>query len=209
MRGKILLQLVSGSIAIYAIMAACSQSGPSGSAPGSGLDGAAVLDAVTDPVPQDSVDPNQSGSRLKAHYRGGTDGSKAFAWVYDSMLNFSCDLSGLAADGTARCLPADVSSIGWFNFLDAACSQPVLALRNGCAPPGYLTISDQHAGPQARHAYRVGNPVTPANVYTLVSSSDGGMTCGLLTRSGGCCYYSLGAELPPSAFVQISVQRER
>ena len=70
-------QLVLGSCLVYAIAAACGGGGSSGGK--GGHEGGS-------PVPDAMADVNQSGTRLKAQYYSGVDGSRAFAGMYDTML---------------------------------------------------------------------------------------------------------------------------
>jgi hypothetical protein len=129
MRVKEFLRFVSGSLAVYVAMAAYSAPrGPlaftshgrtrttAGHSSGAASSQASFPDTLRDPVAQARADPNQSGSRLKAKYYLGADGSKMFAGLYDSVLNFDCAFDelyfgdfifGPAPDGTIRCLPPD------------------------------------------------------------------------------------------------------
>jgi hypothetical protein len=80
-------------------------SGGGSSSGGTALDdsgGRGILDALTDPVTEASAAPNQSGSRLKAKYYVGSDGSKTFTGMHDSMLNVDCNFIQ-ASDSTTRC----------------------------------------------------------------------------------------------------------
>jgi hypothetical protein len=106
--------------------------GGSASNVGSGGSGGSILD----PVPTASADPI-SGTRLKARYWQGADGSKSYidgAW-YDSELDINC-AAAIAADGTFRCLPTPYDGtasewvqVGFFAFEDSLCTQPIADLR--------------------------------------------------------------------------------
>lgn len=108
-------RLVGGSVVVYVAMAACgavddvaklgghdAATGDGHSSSGDtsgGLDASewidaiadAVADAVVNPVADASADPNTSGSRLKAEYLVGADGSKQFLQWWDSGRSEVCD----------------------------------------------------------------------------------------------------------------------
>lgn len=68
-----------------------------------------------------------SGSRLKARWRVGEDGSRELLGHHDAALDADC-IWGTTADGQERCLPAGeeiAGSIGSF-YADAACEQDLV-----------------------------------------------------------------------------------
>src|SRR5258708_29782926 len=86
MRTKEALKVLVGSITVYAAMAACSS-------------------ASSPPVPSALADVNAGGTRLKANYYAGSDGSQQFlSTFHDAQRNEDCAFA-IAADGTTRCLP--------------------------------------------------------------------------------------------------------
>lgn len=75
-----------------------------GDALADGSKDSSILDALTDPVPDALADVTTSGSRLKAKWIVGADGSKQFRNWYDSQLGHDCYFNP-ASDGQTRCLP--------------------------------------------------------------------------------------------------------
>lgn len=198
------LRLVLGSCLVYAIVAACSAtSGPRGAFSTDGgladaLGGAA--DALTDPVPSAAADPYQSGSRLKAQYWAGEDGTKSFASWYDTQRQETCDFQ-TAADGTTRCLPSGIGAGG--AYADSGCTQPIGITSAGCAAPKYIrAYSNASCGTGGLHIYSVGSTFTG----TPYVGMPGSCTAGGLSPS--FTYYTLGAEVPPTSFVAATLQQE-
>lgn len=223
------LKLVGGSILVYCIMAACSassgpgstsmldgsasSSGGSSSSGGNGSGSGSVFDALTDPVAEAAADPNQSGTRLKVHYYAGADGSKQTAGMHDSMLNVDCYFQPMS-DGTQRCVPIYGGTGGQAAvqtyFADAACTQALATTFKGCAPPAYAInyVSAPACDWQyVWHVYSIGTPYTGASMYSL-----SGSTCSGPTPTSGLSstydIYTVGAELPPTTFVQATLQTE-
>jgi hypothetical protein len=124
---------------------------------GSGASEAGIMDALRDPVAEAMAGPEnpQSGTRLKAKYIVGADGSKEYqlttifldvhgvsgpnevhpVW-YDSMLQADCTFLW-SADGKLRCLPGtpshenvqqnDFAELGFgVAFSDAQCTKPIV-----------------------------------------------------------------------------------
>jgi hypothetical protein len=237
MRADEVGKLVVGSIVVYVVMAACGATGSRTKANGSG-DGSAdqedalgesmadavtdsVTDALTDPVTEAQADPYQSGTRLKANYWAGSDGSKQFTGWHDSQRKEDCSFTN-AADNTTRCMPNNAYSSTF--FVDSACSQPVY-VSGDCNPvPGYvtsaaLTSTFPSAGYNA-HIFPIATPTTTVTAaYEITILSDGGcngpyhLTCTAVTgwttmAQPPNIVYTLGAEIPPSAFVQATTQTE-
>lgn len=171
---------------------------------GQGGDDAGIWDALTDPVSEAAAEPT-SGSRLKAKYRVGDDGSKAYLpyiW-YDSQRQEDCYFT-VAADGKERCLPTtSVASAGVF-FADAACSTPVPYWYANCSVKYVLTYGANMclAVSGAAHIYDLGAPVNPPVLYT--KSGNSCVSAGAPNPSYS--YYSMGPEVSPSSFVASTVQ---
>jgi hypothetical protein len=219
--------MLAGSLAIYAIMAACSAaSGPSGHAAGEGGSGggsgssgsasgdgsSGILDALTDPVSEASADPYQSGSRLKAKYYAGADGSKQFLGWHDATLDLDCTFQP-TADGWVRCIPTWTGFGGnvtpYTAFSDSGCSQRV-ALAGGsfCSTPTWASWTDPGSacGPGGAHLAKMGTVLThaPAQLYSL--QPDG--SCAGSAVPSGETVFSLLPESAPSTFVQATIQTE-
>ncbi|HTB71956.1 MAG TPA: hypothetical protein VK762_01870 [Polyangiaceae bacterium] len=219
-------KIVVGSCLVYVAMAACSASdggfvpvdGNEGDATAIGDDAqgggrmssdkdsgsmmSTIMDALTDPVPAAKADP-VSGSRLKTQYWNGADGSKqAMSGFYDSMLGETCYPS-TASDGQMRCMPgmAGVSSFG-----DSGCTQS-LALVVGCGTtPKYASQSVAATAcnrPQTTY-YALGSPFNGSMYYSGTPASCTGTPVSALTAEG-YSLYTLGAQVPASTFVAITV----
>jgi hypothetical protein len=178
-----------------------------GSGTGSAHDGMAsgssgILDAFTDPVPTASADSTQSGTRLKASYYVGSDGSKTFSTMHDNQLNVDCSFA-TASDGTIRCLPTGGASVGSY-YADSGCSQALAYAYVPCgSTPSYAT---QYLGSSGRcngymsHLF----PVSGAFSGTVYS----GAPSSCVATTTPYSVYSIGSELAPSTFVQATVQTD-
>lgn len=159
-----------------------------------------ILDVLTDPVPDAAADPI-SGSRLKAKFRMGDDGSKAYlpyVW-FDSQRNEDCSFV-TAADGKERCLPIQGYNAS-ISYLDAACTQPVAVGSPGCAPTyaveiGYLTCSTLQY-----HLYPAGAAIQlPLKLY-----AKSGNVCSAKMPDPSYAYFQAGAEIAAGSFVGSSI----
>ena len=185
-----------------------SRDGPSGSDDSTTGTVGAIVDALTDPVSSASAQTMTSGSRLKAKWYVGADGSKQFLGWHDSQLNTDCDFE-VASDGATRCIPAyPAGALLATYFADAACSQPIAYLYPGCATPTYAS--------QSASASCALKPVTQifsiagvygGTVYQGTSSSCTAVTA--TTILSLYTFYSIGTESPPSQFVQATVQTDQ
>ncbi len=194
------LKLVLGSSVVYAIVAACG--GSSGGGAG-GHDGGPVHDAM--------ADVNQSGSRLKAQYYVGTDGSKSFAGMYDSQTKQDCAYA-TASDGTNRCLPAGphvIASTAYFS--DASCKVPILNVPKDCTtPPPYVTTFQTMCGGTTQFSvFPSGAAFTPGvSVYLGTGSGSTAMCMMIKASDVKGAWVGVGAELAPSTFVQGNLEAE-
>ena len=189
--------LFSGCL-VYVIMAACSgtenakvfgSSGASGGSSGGGGAGGAtttapkdsgLMDVLTDPVPEADANPT-TGSRLKAKFLLGDDGSKEYVQTglnipqaapvvhtvfRDTQRQEDC-IYRPAADGKTRCVPSGYDTQAWPTFADAACTQQIgwfsqITGGPSCSftPPKYvLTVDPNSFCPGAIlpvHAFPVG-----------------------------------------------------
>jgi len=172
-------------------------SGTSASSGGTGPRDSGIFDALTDPVSTAFADPT-NGSRLKATFVTGSDGSKAYVTTvwYDSQRSENCSFT-VAGDGQTRCLP-DGAAGGL--FADSACTQPVLSMPTGCSAPTYAltqTAASCSTTVGGTHVYSVGAATSPAGIY--VQSGTSCFSAG--TGASGFVYYSVGSEVPASSFV--------
>ncbi|HKO46866.1 MAG TPA: hypothetical protein VJV79_04045 [Polyangiaceae bacterium] len=88
---------------------------------------AGVLGTMMDPVRDASAEPATDGTRLKAVYMVGADGSRQqqYNW-WDSERKEDCSFMAFA-DGSTHCVPSVGASSGSF-FSDSGCSTPLFAV---------------------------------------------------------------------------------
>lgn len=182
----------------------------SGGTMGSGGD-SSLFDALTDPVPEAmaGLENPQSGTRLKAKYIMGSDGSKQYPgptgvlW-YDSMLMTDCAFVK-AADQTWRCLPTGTTDPFSPLYTDSQCTQPITGLGNHAScfagPPVYIALPYSYAQCDARYiAYQVG-AVIPAPQVIYMHDVNLGCIQSTSPPTSFTAFYAL-TTVPPSAFVQ-------
>ncbi len=172
-------------------------------------DVSSVIDAITDPVKEAKADVNQSGTRLKARFYAGADGSKQFVGWHDTLRNEDCAY-GVAADGETRCIPSGkpVSNI----FADAACTQGLADVFKGCATPPTVVSTVQNLPnttcgslPSRTHLFPVGT-IFSGTLYAMNGAcvvADPNIF-GTASRD----FYSVLPEVPATAFVQATIQVE-
>ena len=189
------LKLVLGSSLVYAIVAACG----GGSGGHAGKDGGG-------PVHDAMADVNQSGSRLKAQYYTGSDGSKAFAGMYDTQTKQDCAYA-TAADGMTRCLPAGTHVVASTEYYsDMGCTMPILTVPKACmTPPPYVTTFKAACnGAATFHVFPSGAAFTPG---TDIYFGDG-TACVKVKPKAGADWVSAGTEIAASTFVQGTLASE-
>src|SRR5664280_530267 len=197
MNTREVVRLVVGSVAVYVIVAACSANerivppavkngttatggmtnanggtntngGISAKSGSSAIStGGSLLTAITNPVSDAAAQAATSGSRLKANYYVGTDGSKEFIGWHDSQLGVDCSFV-LASDGTTRCMPLGTpSAVAIINvaFSDSACSQPVAQVNKGCSAPKYGYSGGTSVCDRSYVIYQLGSAYT-ATIYS-------------------------------------------
>jgi hypothetical protein len=226
MRARETAKLLTGSIVVYVIMAACASSGPasldlgegrlgqsngsSGIAgsgggsvmDGSGHDGPSIFDVLMNPVT--NAEANLSGTRLKVNFISGVDGSQVITGMHDSQRNEDCAFT-IAADGVLRCLPSGSYSVGVYT--DAGCAQPIVGVAKGCTATYAIVAAATSCGAQT-HVYTLGPAFTGAKSYAL---NDDGIcvtypATGITTFETTLDLYTLGSEVPASSFVQGTLQ---
>lgn len=181
-------------------------SGSSGGSTGDDSGGTSFLDALTDPVPAAQADTTQSGSRLKAKYYVGSDGSKQFIGWHDSMLNVDCAFV-LASDGTTRCMPyyPEAALIATY-FSDSGCTQALALVATGCTPPIYG--SQSQAGMGGACATGFDRILQVGAAYTGASYTGAPASCIATPSPSAYVLYSLGSEVAPSTFVAATIQTD-
>lgn len=142
----------------------------------------------------------ENGSRLRAKVHVGADGSRQFSVWHDTMLDKDCYFQR-ASDGVIRCLPvtsADTAQASAnYYFYDAACTLP--AAVGYCAAPSYVVeASAGFCAADNEWTVRQLGPQQPT-LYLKV-----GANCNVGTVQPGGHVYAIGAELPPSTFVEAT-----
>jgi hypothetical protein len=127
----------------------------------------------------------------------GEDGSRVPAGFHDFAMNIDCHAIA-AADGSFRCLPFVVGTIGRA-FSDAACSAPIgSGVRSSCVPAqSFISRTDGGSCDVRTTIFRAGDRVTPA--YQMFATG-----CATSTGAPFDDYWSGGEEVPPGAFLALS-----
>ena len=228
------LKLLFGSVVVYGAIAACASggtmspfdttsgsgsssgdngsdgSGSSGASTGDDSGGGGLLDALTNPVPAANADTTQSGSRLKAKYYAGSDGSKQFAGWHDSMLNVDCGFSP-ASDGTTRCVPSGATTQLFFS--DSGCAQALAYIpATGCNSPPYALVTVPASATPGCASYfeRVLQVVGAYSgaIYTGTPANCSEQPDGGAIWRATYAFYTVGSEVAPSTFVAATVQTD-
>src|SRR5262245_6603817 len=98
------LKFLVGSIAVYLAVAACNVVVPVINGLDGGDENSDGAGISSDAIGMPDARADESGSRIKARYYAGEDGSRAAAGLWDSQLQVTC-FYVTANDGTLRCLP--------------------------------------------------------------------------------------------------------
>lgn len=111
----------------------------------------------------------ESGSRLRARWLNGADGSRAFAGWHDSQRDVDCQPM-TAWDEKKRCLPSTFSAANIFE--DAACTYHVAVFAKGSCPSAYASMSlpESSCGQSKWKVVKIGGPYTYA-MYQLSAGS--------------------------------------
>lgn len=183
--------------------------GPTGATGAKGADGTDGMAGPQGPPGAAPMDQVTSGARLKARWRVGEDGSRMFAGWHDSQLQVECEFKR-AADGTERCVPGNPASLSGspnepaplLFFTDSGCTQPILAVRIGCASPTYVHAASFDCDTTLR-AYAVGGvlPMPGGLVYRLSAGS-----CLDVYSSPSFGEWHALAEQDPSSLVAAAIQ---
>lgn len=219
------LEWLGGSILVYVLVAACSgaggraDDGPRAVGGMGGIEGGSSTDAplFDSPVSDALADQHTSGSRLKARWYVGADGSRQFAGWFDTDLEVNCDFFYLAADGKRRCMPTGTATIATGYYTDPRCTSPLLIVTKGCARPKYTTITYVPGTLCVEGArfqiHRVGAPLAAnATVYwnLLPAAGDAG-SCSAAPGNPHAATHELFASngvAPPTDFVEATEQHD-
>jgi len=163
--------------------------------------------SIVDPVPTASADPI-NGTRLKAKYREGADGSKEFLtyqW-WDSGRNEDCTFTA-TADGSTRCLPQAAGSASAY-YADSTCSgELALVTLATCSTltSRYVTKFDSTSGCSLARIFGLGARYT-GTVYSKSGTSCAEVSASTMTAFAAYGFYPVGTEIPLSSFVAGTVK---
>ena len=140
------------------------------------------------------------GSRLKARWMEGPDGTRTLWGWYDSSLKAPCRF-GWAADGQIRCLPeGPVLTTAPTEFADALCSARafVRPFRACELAEAHAVLWDYTSDPcRARERiYRVGERISDNRVFLRIGGS-----CQAVEQPATSASFRAGEELSPTTFV--------
>ena len=232
-----IIRLLVGSTAIYIVLAmshGCGSSGPDLSAAGgsdvsasngggiggaatsrgatsgvssgkSGAGGAVSTGSIMNPVPD--ADANQSGSRLRAKYYTGADGSRQWISWYDNQRKEDCTFQP-HSDGTLRCAPFPQTVTAGSFYSDAGCKTDVASrIIQACSPaipqPKYAIYYDAFG---CSYTYRWASIMQPYAGTTLYYKNSG--VCTATAKSASYEYFSLNGEVAASEFVAATTTIE-
>ena len=154
----------------------------------------------TTPTPTVVFTEYASGTRLHAEvYAAGA--AKLWHDWYDTQLKVQCSF-GDAEDGSVRCLPSGPSVASASFYADAACTTKVALSDEACATPTYALSTPGGASCGKTAVSTIGAPFT-GPTYQMNNG-----TCAPATTAPTAKFFSVGATVPPSAFVSGSMKTE-
>ncbi len=194
------------------LFAGCSSpggSGPDGSDGANGEDGKNGQDGAPGEKGADGApgpagkDAAASGSRIKARWQVGEDGSREFAGWFDSELQARCAFAR-DSGGALRCLPGFVSfALG--QFTDAQCTKPVVATyQTACDTGGYAW--EGVAGAECTYLPRYAVRLLGPEVATVYSYNAVTMACTPSAPSPSFAYFETGPIVDPSGFAAATIE---
>src|SRR5262249_30139705 len=141
-----------------------------------GQDTGGLFDAIVNPVKDAKADDTTSGTRLKAKYMAGEDGSRMPWGLYDSQRSEDC-VFVTAADGSTRCMPltaGNYAALGSY-FSDANCTLEVALTAKCTLAPKYLV---RYVAPACGAS---------ATSYSVYATGAKGSATAVRTKSGTTC----------------------
>lgn len=145
----------------------------------------------------------KGGTRLKAIFADTAEGGRFFQFEwFDTGLGTRCRFT-TAADGQQRCLPlpprtaVDGALIRYYR--DDKCGEPLLPASDrsaGCAA-GFGTRTVNHLV----SIHRLGAPGRVEKAFSLQPNAEGKLVCQATEVIGPKEFFTVAAEVPPSAFV--------
>jgi hypothetical protein len=147
----------------------------------------------------------QSGGRLKARRRVGSDGSKEFLGWFDAERGHDCHFV-LTPDSGWRCLPTG-SQTAWESselYLDPGCSMRAIEYQKSCPAPTYALLHPKGSSCGGSSTVSSVHPISggPAPVHYFKSDAGG---C-VQSSSENYVAYAIGEAIPLASFVEGSAQ---
>jgi hypothetical protein len=165
-----------------------------------------MMATVMDPVPVAAADQPTDGTRLRAIYLIGADGSRQpqLNW-WDSERLEECSFVSFL-DGTNRCVPTASGQVSGL-FSDSTCSADLFqSVTSQCATVKYALTP---ARPNCEGSYESINALTPIIPTAAFAMSGTPPKCTdssfLLTTYAGTTFYT-GAPVPLTSFVSATKQ---
>lgn len=115
-------------------------------------------------------------------------------WTDSQNGNVGCATYYAAGDGSRRCIPAGEGTISGY-YADAACTQKLAAVTNGCSP----TRLNEYESCVSRMRVFAAGTTFSGQAYTK-----SGTTCVASTVAANFTLYRVGAEIPPSAMAPLT-----
>jgi hypothetical protein len=168
---------------------------------GAGVGIAGMIGEMMDPVDEADAAPATSGTRLRARYYVGDDGSKQFIGWHDKERDENCAFVNVG--GVLRCIPGAAGTVVGY-YSDAGCSVPLYvaskaAMACGGTGAQYTLVYD--AGYCAKELIAL-TPVTPATIYTGSPAACNAVTPAPVSFD----YFTKGAVVAWTAFVSGTEQ---
>ncbi len=165
-----------------------------------------AADSATDPVP--AVSANESGSRIKAKWLVGDDGSRQHQGWYDSQREEDCNWAS-ATDGSQRCLPIGGVASSISTFTNSTCTVRIFQNTTTCVNLGlaYIPVSGCSAVfPYSYELHTLSAPLT-AGTVTYGMSDDSCVEFSVIPDNIYTYHSSTGA-IPPSSFARGTTQTD-
>lgn len=116
--------------------------------------------------------PGRSGTRLEVYGWVAEGTPRRAAGVFDRELGIDCLPQTVATTGELRCMPRVRLELAW---ADPDCTVPIAPIFGRCLPELVSSVVVTQCGGFVE-AVRTGAPITPARVYTTVTSITGECT---------------------------------
>jgi hypothetical protein len=195
---------VAGVLLVLSALACRNDKGGRGS---TAADAAADAQPADGPGPTDVADAQgepfapSDGSRLKARWMEGPDGTRTFWGWYDTSLRAPCRF-GWAADGQIRCLPeGPVLTTTPTEFADAACiTRAFVRPFRSCEPPEAHAVLWDYTTDRCRareRIFRVGERIGDNRIFQRITGQ-----CQAVEQPTTSAVFRVGEELPPTTFVK-------